>query len=46
MAEGARFEASTGSETIGSNSSPSVQPQSLTSELEIADEPVKPDRTR
>lgn len=45
LAEGARFEASTVSETIGSDSTSSVQSQSLTEESEAGEEPVKSDRT-
>mgnify|MGYP003386151175 CR=1 FL=1 len=46
MAEGARFENPTASETIGLDRSPSILSQSLTGESEADEEPVKPDRLR
>ncbi len=45
LAEGARFEASIVSETIGSNSTSSFQSQSLTEESEAGGEPIESDRT-
>ncbi len=46
LAEGARFEASTVSETIELDRISLVRSQSLTEESEADQEPVKPDRTR
>lgn len=46
MAEGARFEAATVSETIELDRISLVRSQSLTEESEADQEPVKPDRTR
>ena len=46
LAEGARFEASTVSETIELDRISLVCSQSLTEESEADQEPVKPDRTR
>lgn len=46
MAEGARFEAPTGPETIDLDLALSIRSQSLTEESEVEEEPVKPDRTR
>lgn len=45
MAEGARFEAPTAPETLGSDSTASFQSQLLTEESEAGEEPVKFDRT-
>jgi hypothetical protein len=41
MAEGARFETSAVTETISSNSTPSVQFRSFTEESEAEKEPIK-----
>jgi hypothetical protein len=46
MAEGARFEAPTGPETIDLDLALSVRSQSLTEESEADEEPVKHDLTR
>jgi hypothetical protein len=46
MAEGARFEAPTGAETIGRDRISLVRSQQLTEESEADDEPINPDRTR
>ena len=46
VAEGARFEAPTGAETIGLDRISLVRSQSLTEDSEAAEEPIKPDRTR
>ena len=46
LAEGARFENPTAPETIGSDLPASFQTQSLTEELEVGEEPIKPDGTR
>lgn len=46
LAEGARFEVPTVSETIGLDHLASVRSQSLTEESEADEEPVKPDRIR
>lgn len=46
MAEGARFEAPTVSETVDLDLVLSIRSQLLTEDLEEAEEPIKPDRTR
>lgn len=46
MAEGARFEAPSGAETIGLDLVQSYSTQSLTEESAAGAEPIKPDRTR
>ena len=46
MAEGARFENPTASETIGLDRISSVLSQSLAEESEVDEGPVKPDRLR
>lgn len=46
MAEGTRFEAPTGAETIGRDRISWVRSQQLTEESEADEEPIKPDRTR
>ena len=46
LAEGARFENLDAPETIGLDLVLSDRSQSLTEELEAAEDPIKPDRTR
>jgi len=46
MAEGARFELASGTETIGRDCTSSIRFQSIREESEAGEEPIETDRTR